>query len=117
MPAGRPTKYTTEYKEEILEMLEDYIDNTDIPIIAEFAYINFIPRQKLYEFSELNDAIKRLIDKKESQLEIKGLKNQINATMAIFSLKQLGWKDRIDIPNEGTPQTVDFTFRLIDAGK
>ncbi|MCF8012481.1 MAG: DNA-packaging protein [Clostridiales bacterium] len=92
--AGRPTKYTKEKLKDIQATLERYIENTEIPILSEFAYQNKIPRQKLYEFEILNDTIKTLIDKKEAQLERKALKNEINNTMAIFSLKQLGWKDR-----------------------
>jgi len=92
---GRPRIYTTEFNIELKEKLEKYIDETDIPIVAEFAYQNFIPRQKLYEFAELNDSIKRLIDKKETALERKGLLS--NNTMCIFSLKQLGWKDNLEV--------------------
>ena len=92
---GRPLKYTLDKLEDIKSKLELYIDKTDIPIIAEFAYKNKIPRAKLYEFEELNYTIKRLIDKKEAQLERLALNKEINHTMAIFSLKQLGWKDDV----------------------
>lgn len=94
----KPIKYTYEYKEEIKTKLELYIDKTEVPIVAEFAYQNYIPRNKLYEFVEIKDTIKRLIDKKESNLERMGLKG--NNTMSIFSLKQLGWKDNFEINNQ-----------------
>ncbi len=98
---ARPVKYTEEYLEEIKEKLSEYIDNTDIPIIAEFAYKNKIPRQKLYEFNALNDTIKECIDKKEAQLERLALDGDVDKTMAIFSLKQLGWKDKQEIEHSG----------------
>jgi len=98
---GRKVKYTKDYLNEINEKLNKYIDEEDIPILAEFAYLNNIPRQKLYEFKELNDAIKKAITKKEANLEKGGLTGSINITMAIFSLKQLGWKDRHDIEHTG----------------
>ena len=75
--------------------LEEYIKNTEIPIIAEFAYQNDIPRSYIYEL--IPDAIKKLIDKKEAQLERLALEKKIDKTMAIFSLKQLGWKDSVDV--------------------
>ncbi len=92
---GRARKYTKEYLAEIIEKLDHYIDETPIPVVAEFAYQNKIPRQALYRYEELSDTIKRLIDKKEAQLERLALKGEISQSMAIFSLKQLGWTDKL----------------------
>lgn len=78
---------------DLLEKLLDYIDSTDIPIIAEFAHMHGVLRSKLYEMDELGDALKACVQKKEFALESKALKGDVNCTMAIFSLKQLGWKD------------------------
>ena len=106
MPAGRPKKYTDEVVEEIRLAMEEYIDLTDIPIVAEFAYQNRVERRKLYEFAENNDefnhTIKRLIDKKEAQLERLALTKEIQHTMAIFSLKQLGWRDITETEHSGS---------------
>lgn len=93
---ARKKIYTDDHIEKLKKALDKYIQNTDIPIVSEFAYQNNIRRQFLYENPILSDAIKKLIDKKEAQLERKGLTGEINTTMAIFSLKQLGWKDRPD---------------------
>jgi N-glycosylase/DNA lyase len=79
--------------EDILRKLDKYINETDIPILAEFCYLNNIRRQFLYENKLMSDSIKKLIEKKESQLERKALNKEIEKTMAIFSLKQLGWRD------------------------
>lgn len=99
--AGRPKVYNKKEIQAILEKLNEYIDNTKIPIVAEFAYQNDIRRAALYEQPELAYAIKKLIDKKEAELERKGL--ETNNSMAIFSLKQLGWKDRQDITSNDEP--------------
>jgi len=92
-PGGRPIEYTEEEINKIKAKIEKYIKETEIPIVAEFAYKNDIRRQTLYELPQLSDTIKKLIDKKEAQLENKGLFNEVNNTMAVFSLKQLGWTD------------------------
>jgi len=87
---GRPPKYDEKFKISLLGKLKTYLKKTDIPILAEFAYQSDIPRSTLYEFEELSDTIKKLRNKKEANLERKSLNGEINTTMAIFSLKQLG---------------------------
>lgn len=88
-------------EDDLIDALEKYIEAESIPIIAEFAYKYPINRTYLYKLAEnnntLRDTIKNLIDKKESALEKKGLNNEINSTMAIFSLKQLDWTDTKNI--------------------
>jgi hypothetical protein len=91
---GRPVEYTPERIADILSKLTEYMENTEIPILAEFAYMNNIPRQALYEHPEFSDARKEIISKKEAQLERLALTGDINTTMAVFSLKQLGWSDK-----------------------
>jgi len=113
MAGGRPKKYTKEVKQDILAKFEKYIDETEIPIIAEFAYLNNIIRQKLYEFPEFCDTIKRAIDKKESTLESLALRGKINVTMAIFSLKQLGWKDKQEIDHNQNGEW-KLTVKIVD---
>ena len=93
MAKRRTREENTKFIAEIRVKLTEYIANTEIPIVAEFAYQNNIGRTWLYETPALSDAIKTLIDKKEAQLERKALLKEIHPTMAIFSLKQLGWKD------------------------
>jgi hypothetical protein len=73
MPAGRPTKYTDEVIEQIRQAVEVYTAMHDIPIVAEFAYMHKVPRQKLYEFAEkneeFNETIKELIDNYKSAMQ------------------------------------------------
>jgi hypothetical protein len=90
MPAGRPQEHD---REELLRKLLAYIAETEIPIVAEFAAQSGLYRQQLYDMPELSDALKSCISKKEGALERQALAGKVNCTMAIFSLKQLGWKD------------------------
>jgi len=94
--------------EEINQLLMKYTKETDIPIIAEFAYMNNIRRQLLYENVSLSDSIKACSEKKEAQLERMGLTGGVDKTMAIFSLKQLGWKDRQEV-DLNHKQEIDVT--------
>ena len=96
---GPKRKHLSEI-DELVTKLKEYIDNNDIPIIAEFAYLNDIPRSSLYDQPELSTLLKKLICKKEANLEKGILSNQINTAGGIFSLKQLGWKDRQTIELE-----------------
>ena len=101
MAGGRPKNYTDEQVEQIRQSMQEYINQTPIPILAEFAYLHNIPRYTLYDYDEFSTLIKRMIDKKEAQLERKCLNGEIDKTMAIFSLKQLGWKDKMETEHSG----------------
>ena len=98
---GRPRTYTDKQVENFLKLFEKYIEDTDIPIISEFAYLNDLPRESIYDYEDFSTLRKKAISKKESQLEKLGLLNVINPAMAIFSLKQLGWSDKQDINHSG----------------
>ena len=103
---GRPIEYTEEVCNKIIKQVRDYTDTTECPKIAEFCYLNDIRKQVLYSHPEFSDSIKRLIEKKEAYLEQFGLDK--NNSMAIFSLKQLGWKDT---------QSIEYTFNPEEAKK
>lgn len=106
---GRPRKYSDEQIQEIITQFEDYITNTDIPIVAEFAIQIGTYKQQLYDYEEFSYLIKRAISKKEAALERQALNGEINTTMAIFSLKQLGWRD-----NKDTNVTGNIGITIID---
>jgi hypothetical protein len=100
---GAPVRvWTPERKAELLAKLEDYIETTTLPVLAEFAFRERVNRQDLYAHPEFSDAIKRLMAKKEYILEMGALRGKFNASMAIFSLKQLGWTDKTKIEHSGT---------------
>lgn len=96
---ARPTGRTEKY-ENIAEMLEKYVDEAEIPVLAEFAYKNNFTRDYIYTLAKtdqrLFNAIKKCTTKKEAVLELGTLMGKYEKTMAIFSLKQLGWSDRVE---------------------
>lgn len=91
---ARPKKYKDDDIKGLVEKFREYIETTDIPIVAEFAYLNEIDRTLLYDKQEFSTLLKKCVAKKEAQLEKKSLLGEVNTTQAIFSLKQLGWKDK-----------------------
>ena len=107
---GRPRKYDGA---ELAVKLEKYINETEIPIIAEFAYQNNIPKARLYEQPELEELLKRCTAKKEAALERKSLAGEVNTTQAIFSLKQLGWRDQKQHEHTG-PGGGPITVKIVD---
>lgn len=114
---ARPVSvWTPEVIDRIKQEMEEYTENTDIPIMAEFAYTHNYSREQLYQQEGLSYTIKNMMMKKESVLEKKGLLNQVNSTMAVFSLKQLGWKDKQEVEHSGTAADAvsDFFKRNIE---
>lgn len=101
-PIGRPTEYDIP---KMIEIIKEYTENTDIPILKEVCYKNHwhygTVRNLELKNQDLNDTIKELLDKKEVALESGALNGTLNKTMAVFSLKQLGWKDRQDVVLSG----------------
>lgn len=105
---GHPvTVYTPERLAEIRQAIEEYTEKTAIPILAEFSYTYGVLRQELYKHEELSDAIKDLMSKKEFQLEKMAMTNKINSTFAIFSLKQMGWRDKQEIEHTVNTDVID----------
>lgn len=101
---GRPIEID---RAKLVADLAKYIDETDIPIIAEFAYRHGLNRSSIYEITEVSDALKKLIAKKEAALERLMLSGKPNvAAGAIFSLKQLGWSDRTEVKHSGELTTI-----------
>ena len=103
---GRPIEFTPERIQEIIEKMERYIEENDIPIVAEFAYQNDIRRAALYEYPDFSYTLQKLINKKEAQLEKLGLFNVVNSAMAKFSLAQLGWSEKQETKVDGGVQIV-----------
>jgi hypothetical protein len=109
-PGGRPVKWTPTKRLRLRKKLAEYLyaKDTDgeysnpVPNISEFAFENQISRQRIYEFEELRDLIELCHTKKERDLEVGALTGKLNATMAIFSLKQLGWTDKQTIEHSGS---------------
>jgi len=111
--AGRPVSVWTEERlAQVEQEMNEYTEQADIPILAEFAYTHDYRRDQLYQHEQLSNAIKKMMNKKEAQLEKMGLMNAVNSTMAVFSLKQLGWRDKQEI--EHTGETADAVKGFLD---
>lgn len=110
----------------VADKLKAYIDETQIPILKEFCWkIAKIPYDTFYSEIErhpdslLTQLKKLCLDKKETQLERGGLSGILDKTMVIFSLKQLGWTDRVDTTQHTTVSFSDPEVQKImnEAGK
>ena len=113
---ARPTKYN---QDEMIDIIELYIEETELPIFKEVCYKNNWYDKYVYEMAQKNEdlsnSIKKLIAKKEVELERGGITGRYNPTMAIFSLKQLGWKDRPE--DDSDTKTADALNSLVQAIK
>jgi len=113
---ARPKKYNPL---EISKIIEVYTKNEDIPIFKEVCYLNKWNWKYMYELAntctELSDSIKMLMQKKEVQLEKLGLYNVLNSSVAIFSLKQLGWKDKQEIAHSIDESVLDKLQKLYES--
>ena len=118
-PGGRPrTKNTSTRTAELVIKFADYIEKTKIPILCEFAYQNDITRDDMYDNPEFSALLKKCINKKQASLEKEALADKVNVAMAIFSLKQLGWRDKQDIDHTTKGDKINFSMdKLIEAIK
>ena len=100
MPSGRLKIYNAD---ELAKKLDEYIDNTDDPIIEEFCMINRMSRDTLHRHSQesvvLSDTIKRCHAKQIIRTQRLAESGDINTTFAIFKLKQkcYGWTDKQEV--------------------
>lgn len=101
---GRPSKVTQEEKIELLVAFRAYVRDEDDPTVVGFcAYdataIKYeILRDNLNDWPEFSTLIKRAIQKQEAYLQSNRSKNDLEAPIRIFRLKQPqhGFVDRVD---------------------
>lgn len=114
-------KYTPRRKIEkptnIIDMVKEYTQNTEYPIVKEFCYQNNVDYDWLMreerKDEELKKCIKQLVSKKESFLEYNGIMGKLNPTMCVFTLKQLGWSDNKKVELD-TTNVVDNITPILD---
>jgi len=90
---GRPRQYD---RAALLEQFLVYIETTEIPIILEWTSQHGITKNLVYDWPEFAEALELCSNKKVAALERKALNGEINNAMAIFSLKQHGWRDNLE---------------------
>ena len=90
----------------VVQDIIDYTEQTEYPILKELCYLKHYNYDYVMQLQrdneELSQSIKELLDKKESYLEREGIKGNLAQTMAVFTLKQLGWRDNIEVKAENT---------------
>jgi hypothetical protein len=108
---GRPTKYTYDYclKEILLFKDRLFSDGGSEAGLKYFTWHDLVRdrpysrqrisewREKFKDKSRFSDTIKKIDEELENRLFKFALVNKVNATMAIFSLKNnFGWKDKTE---------------------
>lgn len=90
--------------DDVDKYLKEVEENDEIPQVIRFARRNGMTKQALYYRAqmsqELLDSIKRIVEEKELILEEGALKGKYQPSVAIFSLKQLGWRDKPEVKSE-----------------
>jgi hypothetical protein len=116
---GRPPKYTQPIRRKLLREFEQYVTETPMPIIAEFAFQRGIPKQTFYDWPEFSNLLKVAVEKKEAYLERGMVHKQLDTSASIFSLKQIGWRDKHEIESTSTERVIYTTEKAdkpADAG-
>jgi len=117
MTKRKTTKTSTEkqkpgrkriYDAEVLaEQLDNYIENSEDPMIEEFCLINKMSKDTIYRLEKECDALAYAIKKCSIKQEVRTVRKaesgEINTTFAIFKLKQkrFGWTDKQEIETSG----------------
>ena len=100
---GRPPKLNPEERAIVYKAMQDYIARTPDPIIVGFCAWDSIAIKydvtddNIYDWQEFSGLRKRATMKQEAYLASGALIGKLNATMAIFRLKQPvhGYTDRV----------------------
>lgn len=111
---GRPPKVQIE---DLINDADAYIESANPPILAEYAHLHGITRCYLYQLAEenkeLSNTIKKISEAKEVKLEKNALNGIYQPTMAIFSLKQLGWRDSTEIVDTKAIEKLDEVLKEV----
>jgi hypothetical protein len=115
-------KYDPDFMaDEVISYLNECLRKKKVPIFKEvtvkegwaYFYVERIRHDERYQ--RLDEAIQALMDAKEYMLERLGLDGKIDKTMAVFSLKQLGWKDQqsVELANQ-KDSTLNVTIKVAE---
>ncbi len=95
----RRPRLTPEEIETIRVKFKEYIENTPLPIVSEFAYEIDVSKQIFYDHEELRPLTERATLKKVAAYERGMVTGTLEVAACIFALKQHGWKDRQEVEN------------------
>lgn len=106
---GPPIQFTPEVIEELRQEFWHYLFDEDdkgnfktlVPSVTDFAVKHKTHKQRIYEIPELREMAELCKSRKENALEQGALNGTLNVSMAIFSLKQLGWTDKNELELSG----------------
>ncbi len=94
----------------------DYTEQTEYPILKELCYLKHYNYDYVMQLQraneELSQSIKELLYKKESYLEREGIKGNLAQTMAVFTLKQLGWRDNIEVEHKDLSKVEELLSKI-----
>ena len=93
MRAGEMT-YPDEARELIVKAFIDYTLNTEMPTLAEFCSDTFLPPSTLKTWPDFIKALEIAKAKSEAHIFKQAIDKQMPIPIAIFALKQYGWKDK-----------------------
>ncbi len=95
----RRPRLTPEEIEVTRVKFKEYIENTPLPIVSEFAYEIDVSKQIFYDHEELRPLTERATLKKVAAYERGMITGTREVAACIFALKQHGWKDRQEVEN------------------
>jgi len=101
MKAGRPTKLNAALKAKALDYVENYAEfDHAIPSIVGMSVVLNIAKSTLYKWASeegtgFSDILAKCNDHQEFVLIDKGLKNEVNPTIAKLALGKHGYSDNV----------------------
>jgi len=107
MPAGRPLKFQSvqELQDRIDSSFSECEEKEKVVSVTGLALYLDTSRETLLDYQEkpeFSDAIKKAKLRCENWVEEGALSNKVNATSAIFNLKNnFGWKDKQEMEHSG----------------
>jgi hypothetical protein len=112
----KPTTYTPEFIEvELNSIYNDILANEEVITLQQIIRTKPYSLQRISEWANTNEQISETYKKIKNELEFRlnhgGLKNNLNATMVIFNLKNnYGWKDKQeqDIVSRNETSVIDL---------
>jgi hypothetical protein len=118
---GRPAKLTAKQRAEVLEAFRLYIERTPDATIVGFCAFDpvgakyLITKDNIHDWEEFSELRNYAIQKQEAYLLEGAITNRLNATMAIFRLKQPqhGYTDKHE--QENTHKFVQPIMKLEEA--